>query len=153
MNKLSENKYDNLVEKIGLLIVKKQEKAFASVNTILLETYWKIGKYIVEFEQKGENKAKYGLKLLKNISSDLKHKYGKGFSKSNLYLMRIFYIRFPKFQTLSGKLSWSHYAELLSVSNELAFSFYLKQCEIEKWSVRELKRQLQKEIEYLLQRK
>ena len=57
-------------------------------------------------------------------------------------MMRLFYIKFPIFQTVSGKLSWSHYTELLSVSDDLAFSFYLKQTEVENWSVRELKRQI-----------
>lgn len=55
--------------------------------------------------------------------------------------MRLFYLKYEKFQTVSGKLSWSHYAELLSISDDLARSFYEKQCADENWSVRELKRQ------------
>lgn len=74
------------------------------------------------------------------LSKSLRH--GRGFSRSNLQSMRLFYQRFPICQTLSGKLSWSHYTELLGISDELTFSFYLKQAEKESWSVRELKRQV-----------
>jgi len=97
-------------------------------NTILVETYWKIGERIVEYEQKGGEKAEYGTKLLTRLSKDLRLRHGKGFSKSNVYLMRSLYIKYPKFQTLSGKLSWSHYGELLSITDDLARSFYEKQC-------------------------
>ncbi len=139
---LTKNHYEGLIQKISSILKNNQLKAYQAVNTILVETYWYIGKYIVDFEQDGKQKAIYGNELLSTISKDLKTQYGKGFSKSNLYLMRQLYLKFPIFQTVSGKLSWSHYAEILSVSNDLAFKFYLNQCEQEKWSVRELKRQI-----------
>jgi len=120
-----QHNYNELVESIGSLLAQSKQKAFQKVNTILVETYWQIGKQIVEFEQAGQERAVYGTKLLKNMSKDLKAKYGKGFSRSNLQNMRLLYLKFPKSQTLSGKLTWSHYAELLSVSNELAFSFII----------------------------
>lgn len=143
MNKiLKQNKsYINLISNIGELLEKGRKAAFQKVNTILLETYWHIGKQVVEFEQKGQEKAEYGSLLLKRLSKDLKTKYGKGFSRSNLQYMRLLYLKYPKCQTLSGKLGWSHYAELLSVTDDLAHSFYEKQCLSENWSVRELKRQ------------
>ena len=100
---------------------------------------WNIGRQIVEFEQAGKEKAEFGTTLLKKIATDLKLKYGKGFSKSNIYLMRLFFLKYEKFQTVSGILSWSKYCELLAVSDDLARSFYEKQC---LWSVRELKRQI-----------
>jgi predicted nuclease of restriction endonuclease-like (RecB) superfamily len=146
MNKLEHNNYNQLVATIGSLLQAGKQKAFQKVNTILVETYWNIGKQIIEFEQAGEERAEYGTEVLKALSKDLKIKFGKGFSKSNLYVMRQLYLKFPIFQTVSGKLSWSHYAELLSVSDELAFSFYYKQTEIENWSVRELKRQVQSSL-------
>ncbi len=141
--KPTQNTYNHLITNIGDLLALKRKKAFQKVNTILVETYWNIGRQIVEYEQNGQEKAEYGSELLKRLSKDLTLKYGKGFSRSNLQNMRLLYLRFPKCQTLSGKLSWSHYAELLSISDNLAFSFYLKQTEIENWSVRELKRQIQ----------
>lgn len=110
-------------------------------------TYWKIGRHIVEFEQHGNKKAVYGETLLANLSKDLKLQHGKGFSKSNLYLMRLFYNKYPTFQTsgkfqASGKLTWSHYSELLGISDDIARSFYEREAIKEIWSVRELKRQI-----------
>ncbi|MEI6728619.1 MAG: PDDEXK nuclease domain-containing protein [bacterium] len=134
--------YQNLAVAISDILEKGRNTASLSVNTILLQTYWEIGKNIVEFEQKGNIKAEYGTELLKNLATELK-KYGKGFSRSNLTYMRLLYIQFPKSETLSHKLSWSHYFEILKVENELARSFYEKQSILENWSVRELKRQKQ----------
>ena len=134
--------YDQLVNSIGKLLESARKQVARTINTILVETYWKIGRRIVEYEQKGENRADYGKRLLKRLSKDLTIKYGKGFSRSNLQYMRLLYIKYPKCQTLSGKLSWSHYVELLSITDDLARSFYEKQCIKENWSVRELRRQI-----------
>ena len=135
--------YNALVSEIGTILTEGRKKAFQQVNTILVETYWNIGRRIVEHEQQGSEKAEYGSRLLKELARDLSRQYGKGFSRSNLQYMRLLYLAYPKCQTLSGKLSWSHYAELLGISDELARSFYEKQCINENWSVRELKRQRQ----------
>ena len=136
------NEYGKLIDSIGKLLEDARKGVAKTVNTILVETYWKIGKRSVGYEQKGNQKAEYGTELLARLSRDLSLKYGKGFSKSNVYLMRQFFLKYPKFQTLSGRLSWSHYVELLNVSDDLARSFYEKQCIKENWSVRELKRQI-----------
>ncbi|MCG2718736.1 MAG: PDDEXK nuclease domain-containing protein, partial [Nanoarchaeota archaeon] len=104
--------------------------------------YWEVGKRIVEYEQKGKEKAEYGSKLFDNLAKDLREKYGKGFSRSNVIYMRILYLKYPKSQTLSDQLAWSHYVELLIIDNDLERSFYEKQCVKENWSVRELKRQI-----------
>ncbi len=139
---ITNNTYTKLIDNIGDILSLGRQQAYQKVNTILVKTYWHIGQYIVEYEQQGDEKAEYGSQLLKRLSKDLTQRYGKGFSKSNLYLIRQFYLKFPIFQSVSGKLSWTHYAELLSISDEMAFSFYLKQTEKENWSVRELKRQI-----------
>ncbi len=147
MNKPIKNtSYSQLLDNLGKILRQGRSVADKKVNTVLVQTYWNIGKYIVEFEQNGNAKAEYGTELLKLLSKDLTKLYGKGFSKSQIYAMRQLYIRFPIFQSLTGKLSWTHYVELLSISDELAFSFYLKQAEIENWSVRELKRQIQSSL-------
>lgn len=147
MNKPIKNtSYSQLLDNLGKILRQGRSVAEKKVNTVLVQTYWNIGKYIVEFEQNGNAKAEYGTELLKLLSKDLTKLYGKGFSKSQIYAMRQLYIRFPIFQSLTGKLSWTHYVELLSISDELAFSFYLKQAEIENWSVRELKRQIQSSL-------
>ncbi|KQC06391.1 MAG: hypothetical protein APR54_01770 [Candidatus Cloacimonas sp. SDB] len=131
-----------LVSKIGELLLQSRQQAGRTVNTILLQTYWQIGRHIVEFEQKGELKAEYGDELLLKLSRDLTTAYGKGFSRSNLTYMRRLFIKFPKSETLSHKLSWSHYFEILKADSDLEIGFYIKQCEKERWSVRELKRQM-----------
>lgn len=136
-----EAKYEILLDTICETYETGKIKAFNAVNTELVKTYWEIGKYIVEFEQNGAKKAEYGKALLEQLSRDLSIKYGKGFSRSNLFQIRAFYTKFPKIQTVSGKLSWSHIVELLKVSDDTEREFYEKQTVIENWSARELKRQ------------
>ena len=139
---IGQSSYKELVEAIGKALSEGRDKAIQTVNATLIKTNWQIGHYIVEYEQKGKERAEYGAELLNRLSHDLTVAYGKGFSRSNVFQMRQFYLAFPKIQTLSGQLSWSHYLEILKAGNELEISFYTKQCEIEKWSVRELKRQM-----------
>ena len=108
----------------------------------MLDAYWNVGRIIVENEQNGNIKAEYGKQVIKELSKELKKVLGSGFSISNLFNMRRFYITYPKFQTLSRKLSWSHYCELLSIENAEERTFYEKECVNSNWSVRELKRQI-----------
>lgn len=134
--------YENLISQIGELLHAGRQKAAQSVNTILVQTYMEIGRHIVEYEQKGNIRAEYGTQLLDRLSKDLTISYGKGFGRSNLFQIRQFYIRFSKIQTVSGFLTWSHYVEILKADSDMEISFYTKQCEKERWSVRELKRQM-----------
>lgn len=133
--------YDVMLENIGTILEKGRKTAYASVNNIMLTSYWEVGREIVEFEQKGKEKAEYGSQLLDRIARDLKNRYGKGYSRSNVIYMRLLYLTYPKSETLSHQLSWSHYFELLKISDALERSFYEKQSLLENWSVRELKRQ------------
>ena len=144
MNKKIQNIeiYQKLVDSIGTTIESARQRAVQAVNNELLKANWEIGKYIVEFEQHGNEKAEYGSSLLTNLSKDLKSRFGKGFSKSNIYLMRQFYLKYQIFQSLTGKLTWTHYAELLGVSDDIARGFYENQVVNDNWSVRELKRQI-----------
>ncbi|MBI2258673.1 MAG: hypothetical protein HYU67_07215 [Flavobacteriia bacterium] len=149
---VKQSNYTGLINEIGNLLLKGREQVAHSINTILVQTYWLIGRHIVEFEQGGKEKAEYGSNLLDQLSTDLTKLYGKGFSRSNVFQIRQFYLRFSKIQTLSEQfeknetpshiLSWSHYVEILKSNNELEISFYVKQSENENWSVRELKRQM-----------
>lgn len=138
---LQNTAYQQLIASISSSLKQGRQQAIQQVNTTLVQTYWLIGKHIVEFEQKGNEKAEYGSRLLQQLASDLKVTFGKGFSRSNLQYMRLLYVYYPNCQSLSGKLSWSHYTELLSISDGLARSFYEQQCMQENWSIRELKRQ------------
>ncbi len=135
------NNYGTLIKDIEDLLKNSRKSVFVSVNQILIKTYWSVGRKIVHFEQKGKERAEYGSKLLSKLSEDLKLTCGKGFSQSNIYLMRLFYLKYKKFQTLSGKLSWSHYVELLGITDDLIRNFYETTCLRENWSIRELQRQ------------
>lgn len=126
-----ESGYHILIDQIGHLLAEGRRKAAQSVNTILVQTYWEIGRYIVEYEQKGNERAEYGTQLFERLSKDLTLQYGKGFGRSNLFQIRNFYIKFQKVQTLSGKLTWSHYVKILKSDSDLEISFYAKQCEKE----------------------
>ena len=142
MDKLIKNKnYNQLIENIGKTYQLAKNKVISAVNTEMLHAYWKIGKDIIEFEQNGNLKAEYGKQLLKNLSKDLKLRYGKGFSRSNLSYMRLLFNKYPICETLSHKLSWSHYYELLKVEDNLAREFYENQAITEDWTIRELRRQ------------
>ncbi|MEL1255808.1 PDDEXK nuclease domain-containing protein [Flavobacterium sp. DGU38] len=143
---LEKQPYSELIDKIGSLLQQGRQQAAQSVNTILVQTYWYIGQHIVEFEQKGSEKAEYGSQLFERLSKDLVQAHGKGFSRSNLLYMRKFYLSFPISETLSHLLTWSHYFEILKADSELEISFYSKQCQHERWSVRELKRQMKSSL-------
>jgi len=143
---LEKQPYSELIDKIGSLLQQGRLQAAQSVNTILVQTYWHIGQHIVEFEQKGNQKADYGSQLLDTLSKDLTQSYGKGFSRSNIFQIRQFYVKFQNIQTLSGQLTWSHYTEILKSNNDLELGFYSKQCQHERWSVRELKRQMRSSL-------
>lgn len=134
--------YRHLLNDIGETLHNGREKAVSQINQTLVETNWNIGRYIVKYEQDGHEKAEYGSETLKMLSRDLTNKYGAGFSWSNIYRMRQLYLVFPIFATLSQKLSWSHYVELLKINDEQERSFYFHECEQENWGVRELKRQM-----------
>ena len=139
---INDNVYQKLIDNITTLWDEAKTKAITAVNTGLLEANWQTGKYIVEFELKGKDRAEYGKQLLVNLSKDLTTRNGKGFSRSNLVYMRKFYLAFPICETLSHKLTWSHYFELLKCDNSLELQFYYKECIKERWKVRELKRQM-----------
>lgn len=151
--------YSDLVNSISETYSFGRVNAFKQVNKLLVDTYWRIGKNIVEFEQGGNVKSQYGSQLLERLSKDLSLQFGKGFSLSNLQRFRQFYILYPNYAisshnlqksdnqfvknhaTASHDLSWSHYVELIKIENDLERSFYEQQIRIEKWSINELIRQ------------
>lgn len=130
-----------LVNEIVSIITNARNNVAKQVNSELLNAYWNIGRVIVEDELKN-NRGEYGKKQLLAISKNLTNKFGKGFSQSNLYNMKMFYTKYPIFQSVTGKLSWTHYCELLYISDDDKRSFYEKEAINANWSVRELKRQI-----------
>lgn len=141
---LLEQPYNELLNTISQTYIQGRTAAIQAVNTQLLNTYWQVGKYIVEFEQDGHGRAKYGKALLTKLAKDLSLRHGKGFSRSNLIRIRQFYTAYPDYEksaTLSHLLSWSHLVELLKIDDLLERGFYEAQTIKERWSVRELIRQ------------
>lgn len=131
-----------LIRQIGEILDSARTSVAVHVNGQLLAAYWNVGRLIVQYEQENNIRAEYGKRTLKEISKRLKVEIGRGFSVSNLQFMRRFFLTYPKQQTVSVKLSWSHYCELLTLSDGDERAFYSKECVNSGWSVRELKRQI-----------
>ena len=133
--------YRGLLDRIEQSFTRGRAQAMQAANSALIDTYWQVGKHIVEFEQQGQVRAVYGKGLIAQLSEDLTQRHGKSFNRSNLIYMRLFYQRFPIGEKPSHQLSWSHYVELLKFDDPLERGFYEKQAITERWSVPELKRQ------------
>lgn len=143
MGEIAENSdFEKMIQEIESLVNGSKMKLMMSVNSTMTLTYWNIGKYIVEFEQKGNDKAEYGKGLLSKLARELTLRLGKGYSRPNLNNMRKFYLVYSNCQTLSDKLSWSHICELIKIDDALERSFYEKECISEDWNVRTLRRQM-----------
>lgn len=138
-----ENKVSKIYSDIAELLNVARAKAYTSVNSIMVETYWKIGQRIVEEEQGGASRAEYGSKLIENLSKYLTDTFGKGFSEANLKSMRSFYITYPEFdrQCLSN-LSWSNIARIIRIDNKDERDYYLKESVEQNWSYRQLERNI-----------
>ena len=131
----------DFVLEIKQIVTQARQKAYAAINSAMVDAYWQMGKRIVEQEQFGKERADYGAQLLKSLSKELTAEFGKGFSVNSLYYFRQFYLAFPeKLPTLWGILTWSHYKRLLSVSNADARAWYLKEAVEQMWSYRTLDR-------------
>ena len=136
----NDNEINNIFDNIKDLVIKSRNKVYQTVNTEMLNLYWNIGKAIMEIQQ-GDERASYGDAVLDKLSQKLTNEFGKGFSSRNLRTMRKFYLMYPIWKTVSAKLSWSHYLELIKIDEEPKRNFYLNECINSKWSVRELQRQ------------
>ncbi|MEJ5167837.1 MAG: PDDEXK nuclease domain-containing protein [Arcobacteraceae bacterium] len=133
----------NFYQDIKSLLQSARNRVYQTINATMTQTYYEIGKRIVEEEQGGESRAEYGKALLKNLSVELIKEFGKGFSVDNLENMRKFYLSFSNSETLSRKfnLSWSHYIFLTRIDNQDERNFYEIEALENSWSLRELKRQ------------
>ncbi|MDP0587764.1 MAG: PDDEXK nuclease domain-containing protein [Candidatus Endonucleobacter bathymodioli] len=133
-----------IIEDIKNLLVASREQLQRSVNSVMVQTYWNIGRIIVEDEQKGENRAEYGTRQLEQISQSLSKEFGKGFEVRNIRNMRQFYLVFPIWHSVNAKLSWTHYKRLIRIENDEARDWYIKESVANNWSVRALDRQVSK---------
>src|SRR5664279_505577 len=133
---------NSLYTQIKAILQQARDSAYRAVNFAMVIAYWEIGKKIVEAEQGGKPRAKYGTGLLKELSEKLTSDFGKGFDESNLRYMRLFYSAFPIRDALRHELSWTHYRLLLRVDNESAQKYYLSEAIAQSWSSRALERQI-----------
>lgn len=127
---------------IARIIEQARGQVRQSINTAMVESYWQIGRLIVEHEQNGETRAEYGKQQLQYLSKQLTGQFGKGFDVTNLRNMRRFYCAFPIRETLSLELSWSHYNLLARLENARAREWYMLEAQQQCWSVRALERQI-----------
>jgi predicted nuclease of restriction endonuclease-like (RecB) superfamily len=133
---------EKLYSNIRHIIEEGKSSAFRAVNFAMVQTYWHIGKLIVENEQSGKQRADYGKELIEKLALKLSAEYGKGFNSSNLWYMRQFYSTFENLHALRGELSWTHYRLLLKVERDDARTFYMQESIACNWSTRALERQV-----------
>ena len=138
----SDSDVSSVIQEIKSVMDTARNNVANQVNTALLNAYWNIGRIICEYEQTLPDRADYGKQTLRILSKELTKEFGKGFSVSNIQFMRRFYHAYQIQQTVSVKLSWSHYCELLSITDPDKRSFYEKEAVNSGWSVREMKRQI-----------
>ena len=147
------HKTDNILNDVQTIIEVSQKEAYRSVNTILSQRNWLIGYRIAVEELAGEERAEYGVEIIKNLSRYLTQKYGKGYDRSNLYHCLRFYKAFPQIVDTACRqsdirLTWSHYRTLLQVHDETARKWYEKEAYEQTWSVRTLQRNIDTQYYY-----
>lgn len=158
---------DALFEQVSKLIDEARKQVRTAVNTAMVYTYYGVGRYIVEDEQQGQERAEYGKTVLKKLSARLTEKYGEGWSYSNLRQIRQFYMVYCNLTNavcqiddenrkhcLSNPqftLSWSHYLVLMRIENPDERNFYEIECRTQNWSVRQLQRQYNSIQTFLLE--
>ncbi len=143
MEELKEYNYidESFYRDVKEVLEQARKRIYRNIQNEMVLAYWQIGKMIVD-KQGGEARAKYGDGLIKELSIKMTEDFGKGFTESNIRYMRAFYILFPNRHTLCAELSWSHYRLLLSLDDENARNFYIKEAINGNWSVRQLQREI-----------
>jgi len=134
--------FDGLLDQLRSLIVMARKQALRAVDAVQVRTCWKMGRYIVEFEQGGADRAQYGARLLPRLAERLTAEFGKGFDERNIRHMRAFYQTFPIWNALRPELSWTHYRLLLRVEDRRAREWYMVEAATQNWGTRALERQI-----------
>lgn len=134
--------FETLYDRIRLALLEGRRRSYQAVNFAIVETYWNIGRMIVEEEQGGKARADYGKQLLIFLSDRLVEEFGTGFNLTSLKYMRLVYLAFPIRHALRDELTWTHYRLLSKVENERARLFYRDEAIISQWSTRQLERQV-----------
>jgi len=131
-----------LYEQVRLVLDSAQQQVRHTINDVMVQSYWHIGRLIVEDEQGGAARAQYGKQTLQQLSQKLSAEYGKGFSPQSLWSFRQFYLEFPILSTLWRELHWSHYKVLIRIKDKTARDWYANEAATQGWSVRALDRQI-----------
>jgi predicted nuclease of restriction endonuclease-like (RecB) superfamily len=132
----------DLVSAIRELLIKSRTQLQQTVNTAMVQTYWHVGRLIIDDEQSGQSRAEYGKQQLEQLAQQLKTEFGKGFDVTNLRNMRRFYLLYPIRDSVRLELSWTHYRVLMRVENVNARQWYTNEAILNTWSVRALERQI-----------
>ena len=149
-------KTDDIFTDAKLIVTIARKRAYKAADTSLIMQNWLLGKRLAEEVLEGEDRAKYGAGVIKNLSKQLTQEFGKGFTPNNLYYCKQFYEIFPEiFHTACGKsmierLSWSHFRVLLQVSDSVARNWYMNECANESWAVKTLQRNVSTQYYYRL---
>ena len=137
--------FEALLTDVRQIIDSGLQQAYQSVNQTILNTYWLVGRRIVEDEQHGNRRAEYGKQQIKNLSAELVPQYGTSYNERNLYQFRNFYLAFSDLEILNTRLqnlSWSHFSRLLRIENEQERLWYMQEAANEGWSFRTLDRNI-----------
>jgi predicted nuclease of restriction endonuclease-like (RecB) superfamily len=133
------------VSDIKSILAEARRSGYRAINLAMVDAYWRVGKRIVEEEQRGEVRANYGERVIKALSKALSAEFGKGFSIANLKNFRQFYLTFPeaeKSYAVCSQLSWSHYRLIMRVENPEARAYYIREAANQNWSTRTLERHI-----------
>lgn len=136
---------DKFVNEVRSIIEQGRRQAYAAVGQTAIATYWNVGRRIVEEEQEGKARAEYGSQLIPMLAEQLTQEYGNGYGRRNLAYYRQFYLMFNNIEILHTcvqNLTWSHIRRILSVSNQQAREWYFTAAAEQRWSVRELDRNI-----------
>jgi len=123
-----------LLTHIKTLLQDAQQNCQQSINTTMVQSYWHIGRLIVEDELQGKARAAYGKQQLAQLAKTLSDAFGKGFDARNLHNMRKFYPAFPIWQSVNAKLSWSHYVRLIRTEDQQTRDWYISESIANNWS-------------------
>ena len=141
----SDDTFTKLLGDIRAILAQARSKAYNVVNTAMVESYWYIGRRIVEEEQQGQQRAEYGTELIKKLSRNLSGEFGNGFSLANLKNFRQFYLIYPdylKSYAARSLLRWTHYRLIMRVENPAARDYYMSEAATQNWSTRVLERNI-----------
>ena len=134
--------FNALLDRLRGIIRQARRQALRAVDIVQVRTGWEMGRHIIEFQQGGAARAKYGAHLLSRLAKKLTPEFGKGFDERNLRNMRAFYQLFPIWNALRSELSWTHYRLLLRVEDKLARLWYMNEAADQNWGSRALERQI-----------